>query len=69
MVYTRRELAWAVTKFGSGALPSSAPFDSEVLTVVVTARFAGRGRVKYAQTENSEAPDPFPGPKVVRTAG
>lgn len=29
----------------------------------------GRGRVKYAHTENSLEPDPFPGPKVVRTAG
>lgn len=29
----------------------------------------GLGRVKYAQTDNSDEPDPFPGPNAVRTAG
>lgn len=53
-VYTRKELEWAVTKFGSG---------------VEDVDDGGRGRVRYAHTDNSDDPDPFPGPKLVRKAG
>ena len=56
-VYTRNELEWVVTKFGNGDVDD---VDDDV---------DGRGRVKYAQTDNSDDPDPLPGPKVVRKAG
>lgn len=47
-----------MTKFGNGDVDD-----------VVDDVGDGRGRVKYAQTDNSDDPDPLPGPKVVRKAG
>lgn len=49
-----------MTKFGNGDVDDVDDVDDDV---------DGRGRVKYAQTDNSDDPDPLPGPKVVRKAG
>lgn len=65
-VYTLNELEWAVTKFGNGVVDAAVDVDVDADDV---ADDDGRGRVKYAQADNSAEPDPFPGPKVVRKAG
>jgi hypothetical protein len=65
-VYTLNELEWAVTKFGNGVVDAAVDVDVDADDV---ADDDGRGRVKYAQADNSAEPEPFPGPKVVRKAG
>ncbi len=54
-----------MTKFGNGVDNAAAVDDVDDADDIDD----GRGRVKYAHADNSDDPDPLPGPKVVRKAG
>ena len=59
-----------MTKFGNGVDNNNAvDVDDDNAAVDVDDDGGGRGRVKYAHADNSDDPDPLPGPKVVRKAG